>query len=139
METKQLLWCVALGMALGAVSMLLPGCAERLAENIPPAQAVTWATLTTGNGVLASACQGCHPALHSPGLASTDYAGVVGVASAEKPALLLVKAGSKAESYLYLKMINDPSIAPTQMPPSGTLNSSLTDEVGAWIDAGAAP
>jgi hypothetical protein len=64
-------------------------------------------------------------------------------ASSEIPAMKRIVPGSKATSYFYLKLINDPVIdtAPFPsfpMPNTGVpLSQCSIDAIGAWIDAGA--
>ena len=101
----------------------------------------TWAALTATGGVFADHCQSCHGALGGLSLMPDQYATLVTGAkmSTEKPSLKLIDpvVNGRSSSYLYLKMIADSSITGTVMPPTGALGASLTDEVGAWIDAGA--
>ena len=134
-------WGLWLAMAAGAAILVLSGCADT--GNLPATSSgeATWTTLTAPGGIFATSCQACHPTVHSPSLANDQYTAIVtnGELSTEKPSLKLIDAvKGKGSSYLYLKMIGDPSIASTAvMPISGVLDSSKTDQVGAWIDAGA--
>jgi hypothetical protein len=89
------------------------------------------------------ALSGCHVTGTPPfGLdmssVSASSANLVGVASAEKPALLRVNPGDSANSYMYWKLSGNPSINGDPMPASGgPLSPADIDLIAAWIDAGA--
>lgn len=127
-----------LTLALCAAGLTLSACADSgLADQTTGP--TTWTTLTTGGGLIATNCQGCHGASGGLSLASDQYAAIVtsGAPSAEKPALKLIDPIlGKASSYLYLKMNNGPGITGSVMPFS-QLSASDIGEVGDWIDAGA--
>ena len=89
------------------------------------------------------AVSGCHVSGTAPfGLdmssVSASSANLIGVTSAEKPALLRVSAGDSANSYMYWKLSGNPNINGDPMPASGgPLSPADLDLIAAWIDAGA--
>lgn len=88
------------------------------------------------------ALSGCHTGPGAPfGLdlsAGASSGNVVGVASAEVPGLLRVEPFQAADSYLYMKLIDDPRILGDPMPLSGgPLSTADLTLVQSWIDQGA--
>jgi len=133
-----------LAAAVGAAALLLGACADpgNLPEKTsggPAGATTTWTALTGSGGIFAANCQGCHGSSGNLSLASDQYAVLVtgGKASTEVPSLKLIDPGHSTSSYLYMKMTKAAGISNSGMPPAGQLSSSDTDEVGAWIDAGA--
>jgi hypothetical protein len=66
------------------------------------------------------ALSGCHVGAGAPlglDLSSGASAGnLVGVPSAEIPGLLRVESGNAADSYLYMKLVDDPAFSATRCP-----------------------
>jgi hypothetical protein len=62
----------------------------------------------------------------------------VGVASVEQPALMRVKPGDAADSYVVQKLEGAATITGARMPFGGPyLSQTLIDQLEAWINAGA--
>jgi len=89
------------------------------------------------------ALSGCHVTGTPPfGLdmssVSSSAANLIGVQSAEKPALDRVAPGDAANSYLYWKLSGNPDINGDPMPASGgPLSPADLALIAAWIDGGA--
>lgn len=89
------------------------------------------------------ALSGCHTGTNPPrGLDLTDpqasASHLVGVASDERPELMRVQPFDASSSYLYLKLIGDPSILGDRMPlDRPPLSAADLAFVAAWIDQGA--
>jgi uncharacterized protein (TIGR03118 family) len=90
-------------------------------------------------------CSGCHTGVGAalPGVqnltAGHSYASIVGVASIEKPALMRVKPGDAANSYLIEKLEGAAGIGGARMPLGGPyLDQATIDKIKAWINSGAA-
>ncbi len=88
------------------------------------------------------AFSGCHGGgSQSAGLDLSEgnaYNALVNVPSSEQGDVLRVKPGNSDESYLYLKVIGDPSISGARMPRGGgALSQDLIDLLRSWIDGGA--
>ena len=111
------------------------GCSSTLEE--PP----TWDEVQP---VLATTCAPCHIGNDRPSadFAIDRYEDVVGVVHSET-GLALVEPFSAADSYLWLKIINEQASVPggsgLPMPPLGSLSRSELDLIEAWIEAGALP
>jgi uncharacterized protein (TIGR03118 family) len=70
--------------------------------------------------------------------AGQTYASLVNVPSIQKPALMRVKPGDSANSYLVHKLQGSPDIEGTRMPQGGPfLDQATMDKVRSWIDSGA--
>ncbi|RME50303.1 MAG: hypothetical protein D6795_10310 [Deltaproteobacteria bacterium] len=66
------------------------------------------------------------------------YAEIVGVPSTEVPDLNRIEPGSPQESYLYLKLIDDPAITGALMPlTGGPLDADRLESIRSWIESGA--
>jgi len=96
------------------------------------------------NQVFSASCafSGCHggssPAQGLNLSAGQSYDMIVNVASAQQSSMDLIEPNDPESSYLYLKIIGDPSITGSQMPRGGTpLSQDLMDLVRDWIDRGA--
>lgn len=104
--------------------------------------AMTYAAVSD---VFTSRCalSGCHAgSLPKEGLsltASEGYANTVNVPSTQQPAVDRVEPSSLASSYLYRKIIADPSITGGSMPPLLPLPANERDLVRSWIEGGALP
>ncbi|HSB21715.1 MAG TPA: TIGR03118 family protein, partial [Burkholderiaceae bacterium] len=92
-------------------------------------------------------CSGCHNGSQPPGGAlpgsqnlsnGSAFAALVGVASQEQPALMRVKPGDPANSYLIQKLEGAASISGVRMPFGGPYLAQATiDQIKSWIAAGA--
>jgi hypothetical protein len=89
-------------------------------------------------------CSSCHNGVGTTLPGSQDltaghvYASLVGVASEEKPAVLRVKAGDSANSYVVQKLEGAAGISGVRMPAGGPyLDQATIDKVKSWIDSGA--
>ena len=90
------------------------------------------------------ATSGCHLGASAPfGLDLSDglaFGNTVGVASAEIPAFQRINPGNAADSYLYMKVINDPRITGDRMPFVGPpLTADQVSWLESWINDGANP
>jgi hypothetical protein len=88
------------------------------------------------------AFSGCHggssPAQGLNLSAGSAYSNIVNVPSNERPTLDRIEPNDPAASYLYLKVIGDPSIVGSQMPLGGQpLSAALVDLLRDWIERGA--
>ena len=88
------------------------------------------------------ALSGCHigPGAQMDLDLSAGNAGpdTIGVSAQEIPAMLRVEPGNAADSYLYMKLIQDPRILGDQMPASGgPLSAGQLNLIESWIDQGA--
>ncbi len=118
------------------------------AVSVTVANAVAATTLTELQTlVFTPKCSGCHDGSNAPGGAlpgSQDlrsghvYASLVGVASLEQPAVLRVKAGDSANSYVVRKLEGAAGISGSRMPQGGPfLDQATIDKVKSWINSGA--
>jgi uncharacterized protein (TIGR03118 family) len=89
-------------------------------------------------------CSGCHNGVGSvlPGVqnltAGHSFASIVGVASLEQPALMRVKPGDAANSYLIHKLEGAAGITGGQMPLGmPPLDQATIDKIKSWINSGA--
>src|SRR5207244_8601291 len=77
----------------------------------------------TSNGPKTCARVGCHSGPNPTGgqnlEAASAYANIVNVPSNEKPALLRIKPGDAANSYLFQKITGAPGLAGSRMPTAG--------------------
>jgi hypothetical protein len=65
---------------------------------------------------------------------------LVNVPSYEEPSHMRVLPGNPEESYLYMKVRNDPRIMGARMPVNGPpLGSADLETLRGWIEAGAPP
>jgi uncharacterized protein (TIGR03118 family) len=116
-------------------------------------------TLTIANGAAATTlstlqaqvftahCAACHDGSNPPGgalpgsqnlTAGNSVASLVNVASKEQPALLRVKPGEPASSYLIRKLEGTAGISGSRMPLGGPfLDPATIDQIKSWIAAGA--
>jgi hypothetical protein len=70
--------------------------------------------------------------------AVASYAHIVGVASNEKPAFLRIAPGDSADSYIVMKLRNDPRKGGQPMPLGAyPLDPALTMRIAAWAQQGA--
>ncbi len=99
------------------------------------------------SNVLNSSCSSCHDGPPGSGLpggldlsgAAASFSSMVGVASQEVPALLRVKPGDPANSYLIKKLEGTHSVG-SQMPiGSPPLAASVIGVIRIWIQLGALP
>jgi uncharacterized protein (TIGR03118 family) len=108
------------------------------------------ATLTQIQGtVFTPICSGCHNGSNPPSgalpgsqdlsTAAKSFASLVNVASHELPALLRVKPGDPAGSYIIQKLEGAAGISGQRMPLGGPfLDQATIDQIKSWIAAGAA-
>ncbi len=113
--------------------------------NVTVANGVAATTLTQiQSTVFTPICSGCHNGVGGalPGVQNlTDghaYAAIVGVASLEQPALMRVKPGDAANSYLIQKLEGAAGITGSRMPLGGPyLDQATIDQISSWINSGA--
>ena len=82
----------------------------------------------------------CHGDAGEGGLTlddATESSALIDVASTGLDGAILVVPGDADSSYLIQKMEGASGIAGDAMPPSGALDTEITDRVRAWIDDGA--
>ena len=125
-------------LALAAV-----GCTEKLVE--PPPAPTVFATPDSIQQIFTQNCalSGCHaPPSPQQGQdlsdAVTSYALIVGVASNEKPAFMRIAPGDSANSYIVMKLRNDPRKGGQPMPLGAyPLDPALTIKIATWAQQGA--
>lgn len=132
-------------IALLAVFLALVaiGCTEKLVE--PPPPPTVLAVPDSIQQVFTQNCafDGCHGSVDTQqgqnlSDAVTSYANIVGVASHEKPAFMRIAPGDSANSYMVMKLRNDPRKAGQPMPLGGfPLEASLSLRIAAWAQQGA--
>ena len=88
------------------------------------------------------AFSGCHggssPAMGLDLRADAAFDAIVDVPSSQQPSVDLIEPNDPDSSYLYLKVIGDPSISNAQMPRGGgPLSQQLMDLLRDWIERGA--
>jgi hypothetical protein len=72
--------------------------------------------------------------------AGASYANLVNVASAEAPGFDRVEPGVSQDSYLYMKVVDDPRITGDPMPALGPpLSAQKLQLLADWIGQGASP
>jgi uncharacterized protein (TIGR03118 family) len=97
--------------------------------------------------VFTPSCSGCHNGSNPPSgalpgsqnlTAGNSFVSLVNVASHEQPALLRVKPGDPANSYLIQKLEGAATISGQRMPLGGPyLDQATIDQIKSWIAAGA--
>lgn len=104
-------------------------------------EGATWASRVLP--LLQDTCGGCHGATDPSGdwdiMSEGAYARIL-QASTQVTSLNLIEPGNPENSYLYLKIIGDPSIVGSRMPntPGGTfLSESSAADIRTWIENGA--
>ena len=137
-------------------SVALTATATDVDGNVGTSPAVS---VTVSNGVAATTlsqiqasvftakCSGCHNGSNPPNgalpgsqnlTAGNSFAALVNVASLEQPALLRVKPGDPANSYLIQKLEGSAGISGQRMPLGGPyLDQATIDQVKSWITSGA--
>ena len=130
---------IAIGLGLG-----LAGCGNGGPSRgvMPPAQPVTLADVQTQVFTPSCAMVACHTGAGAPfGLdlsAGASAGNLVGVSSQEVLSLLRVEPFNSTDSYLYMKLVNDPRIQADPMPLNRPpLNAGDLALVQSWIDQGA--
>jgi hypothetical protein len=144
----------ARGFTVPLLATLLGACAGNgqgldangnpMGSNDVPESALTADFQSIQDHVFTPICVRCHSGAAAPqGLqldAAHSYALLVGVPSAEQPALDRVKAGDPDHSYLILKLDGAAGIVGAQMPFGGPyLPQSTIDVIRQWISDGAQP
>ena len=109
---------------------------------VESAQAATLTMVQEQIFNLSCARSGCHGnGSSSAGLQLDEgltYGEIVNVPSVQQPQLDRVEPNDPGASYLWLKVIDDPSIQGGRMPPSGSpLSQDQLDLLRGWIEAGA--
>jgi hypothetical protein len=94
------------------------------------------------NDVLSGCAGGPESACHSSNAGNMHLPDVppnlVNVPSYEEPTLVRVMPGNPEQSYLYMKVVNDPRIMGARMPSNGpALASADVETLRSWIEAGA--
>ncbi len=88
------------------------------------------------------AFSGCHggssPAMGLDLSSGTAYSNIVNIASSQQPSVDRIEPNQPDSSYLYLKVIDDPSITGSRMPRGApALAQELIDLLRDWIERGA--
>ncbi len=126
-------------LTAGAIFMLTPHPTPT-ASPVPTATVVgAQVSFATVQQLLTGYCSGCHPPNQGMNLlAGQVYANIVNVRSQEDPALMRVRPGDPASSYLYLKVSESRPPVGGQMPLEGSplTNDQLTT-LRVWIQQGA--
>jgi hypothetical protein len=131
---------VLLALALVVASL---GCTEKLVEPPPPPVVLgvpdSIQQIFTANCALPQCHAGPTPQQGQDlSDAVTSFNLIVGVASHEKPAFMRIAPGDSANSYMVMKLRNDPRIGGQAMPlGSFPLDPALTIKIAAWAQQGA--
>ena len=133
----------SIALSLLALVLAALGCTEKLVE--PPPPVTVLAVPDSIQEVFTQNCANsdCHGgATPQQGQDLTDavtsYAHIVGVASNEKPAFLRIAPGDSANSYMVMKLRNDPRKGGQPMPLGNyPLDAALTMRIAAWAQQGA--
>lgn len=140
--------------ALAAIGLpsLLAGCGGSGSTTPPPA---TYSFTTDVMPIFQTSCafSGCHGSMGAPAAgmdlgadAAQVYANIVNVASTEYPAMVRIKPGDPANSYLLHRVDDDAntlpgctSVACTELMPQDGLPLAATDlaTIRGWISEGA--
>jgi hypothetical protein len=134
------------GSIVAVLALLAAGCGGSSGPAGPvldPGQ-VTFQQVQSSVLTPSCALSGCHGDAGAPfGLilsAGEAYGNLVGVAAAELPAYQRVDPGNPDDSYLFMKINDDPRIQGDAMPPQGTrLSSQRVQLIQDWIAQGANP
>jgi hypothetical protein len=130
-------------LALLALLVAAAGCTEKLVA-LPPPPPVS-AVPDSIQEVFTASCalSGCH-AGPSPAQgqdlsdAVTSYANIVGVPSQQRPAFQRIAPGDSANSYIVMKLRNDPRKGGSPMPLGDfPLDPALTLRIATWAHQGA--
>jgi hypothetical protein len=130
-------------VAIAASALACACCGGSSGGVVEPPPVVTAADVQAEVFGPRCALSGCHVGVTAPfglDLASigSSVANTVGVASAEVPALDRIEPFEATDSYLYLKLLGDPSIQGDPMPASGgPLDAGDLELVRTWIEQGA--
>lgn len=90
--------------------------------------------------ILDARCASCHGATALGNLDLRTLSTLSGVHSEQVPSMLLLAPGDRGASYLWNKLQGTHLALGgigQAMPPGGSLEPAVLDEIGAWIDAGA--
>jgi hypothetical protein len=130
--------CALFPLALAAF-----GCTQKLVEPPPPPPLVGVPDSIQQVFTANCAFSGCHAgadAQQGQNLsdAATSYANIVGVASHERPAFLRIAPGDSANSYIVMKLRNDPRKGGAAMPLGAyPLDPALVIRIATWAQQGA--
>lgn len=119
------------------------GCTEKLVQPPPPPTVFGVPDSIQEVFTLNCALSNCHAgASPQQGMALTDartsWLAIVGVASTERPAFQRIEPGDSLDSYIVMKLRNDPRKGGQPMPLGAfPLDPALVLRVAAWAQAGA--
>jgi len=120
-------------MGLGLLTVLISSCEHEV--DLPEISGdVTFADVKSE--VFEASCKSCHIDASSGGLNLASYDNLVGVMSSNPP-YLLIEPNNVADSYIYMKLINDSRITGDPMPQGGTISQYQLNLLTAWIENGA--
>jgi len=132
-------------VALTAFVLIAAGCTEKLVAPPPPPPGPL-AVPDSIQEVFTQQCgfDGCHGgSTPQRGLqlgvdAQTSYENIVGVAAVNDGAFQRIEAGDSTDSYIVMKLRDDPRIVGNPMPLGGyPMDPALTLRIAAWAAAGA--
>ncbi len=120
----------------------LTSCERASEDDINPQLEPTLSSIQTNIFDLNCALSGCHTGSNPPqGMnlsAGQAFSNIVNVTSKEISTLSRINPGNPEQSYLYLKVLGDPSIMFSRMPIGRTpLSVEEIDVIRRWIEAGA--
>ena len=125
------------------LALIVVGCTEKLVEPPPPPTVLAVPDSIQEVFTLNCAFDGCHGSVDTQqeqnlSDAVTSYANIVGIASHEKPAFQRIAPGDSANSYIVMKLRNDPRKAGQPMPLGNfPLDPALSLRIAAWAQQGA--
>jgi hypothetical protein len=129
-------------VALAAV-LALAGCTDKVSSPQPPPPVLAVPDSIQAIFTAHCAFDGCHAGSGAPrGEDLSDpqraYELTVGVPSGEKPEFQRIAPGDSANSYLVMKLRDDPRISGVPMPFGAyPLDPALTQRIAQWAQAGA--
>lgn len=134
----------AMLLAVAALALaLVAGCTEKLVQPPPPPTVFGVPDSIQEIFTLNCALSNCHAGSapqQGMGLsdARTSWLAIVGVPSNQRPQFQRIEPGDSLDSYIVMKLRNDPRKGGQPMPPGGfPLDSALVLRVATWAQAGA--
>lgn len=130
-------------IALLLLAVAAAGCTQKLVEPPPPPTVLavpdSIQQVFTQNCALSTCHTGPNPQQGQDLTdAVTSYANIVGIASHEKPAFQRIAPGDSANSYIVMKLRNDPRKGGQPMPLGAfPLDPALVMRIATWTQQGA--
>ena len=134
---------LALVLAAGGVAVFFSGCTEKLVA--PPPAPTVFGVPDSIQEIFTASCalSNCHTgSTPQQGLALSDartsWLAIVGVPANQRPQFQRIEPGDSLDSYIVMKLRNDPRKGGQPMPLGAfPLDSALVLRVATWAQAGA--